>query len=410
MPKVLLFSRQPLAKRPLHEWLDATGDSVVLITTPKAVAGCEDLLAERFLGHRLVDDYHSWATERIAEEAARTHGVELIASTSESDVLRAARLRERLGLPGQHGDSATAYRDKVAMKRLARAAGLGVPSFTAVDGPMDLLDFVEAEGYPVVVKPRAGSGAEDVAILHGPRDLDAFLGRQRQSPVLYLPGQWMAEGFVRAPFFHVDGIMAGGRVVHGWPSQYNGGMAEYARDESVLSTQLLAPGDERRATLMRLTGDLVAALPASPLPIAFHLEAWIGEDGRAVLCEIACRAGGGLIADTYERAFGVHLAKEGLRAQCGSALSLAEQPPAPARLGGWAYFPPGHGTFVAPAERCPVPGADLTVHRESGARGDGMASVVDAAASVLVTGDSAGEVRERMAAAVTWWHGNARWV
>jgi hypothetical protein len=46
MPKVLLFSRQPLTSRPLQEWLDDTVGSVVLLTTPKAVRGAEDILAE----------------------------------------------------------------------------------------------------------------------------------------------------------------------------------------------------------------------------------------------------------------------------------------------------------------------------------------------------------------------------
>lgn len=127
MPRILLLSRQPLATRPLHQWLDRTADDVILLTTPKAVAGAEDVLAEHFPMHRLVDSYHSWSAEQAAEEAARAYGAELVASTSESDVLRAARLRARLGLPGQDVASATAYRDKVVMKRLARAVASACP-------------------------------------------------------------------------------------------------------------------------------------------------------------------------------------------------------------------------------------------------------------------------------------------
>ncbi|MFG2528930.1 acetyl-CoA carboxylase biotin carboxylase subunit family protein [Streptomyces sp. NPDC048516] len=409
MPRVLLLSRQPLATRPLQEWLDDTADNIVLVTTPKAVAGAEDLLAESFPRHRLVSDYHAWAVGQAAEEAAREHGVDLIASTSESDVLRAARLRVRLGLPGQGTHSATAYRDKVVMKQLARAAGIRVPAFAAIDDPLDLLDFIDAEGFPLVVKPRFGAGAEGVAILRTMQDVTAFLGRQRESDVPYLPGQWMAESFVHGDFFHVDGIMRDGRIVHAWPAQYSGGLAERVRDHTQVSSVLLAPDDERTAVLQRMAAEVIAVLPAAPLPLAFHLEAWIGVDAVPVMCEIASRAGGALVADVYERAFGIHLAREGLRAQCGADLALTHQPVAPDPAAGWVLLPPGHGSFAPPAEPCPVPGAELNLLLKAGAQRQGVQHAVDAAATALVHAGTAEEVRKRMAGLMEWWRTSAEW-
>lgn len=409
MPKILLLSRQPLATRPLQEWLDRPADRIVLVTTPKAVAGAEGTLAEHFPMHRLVDDYHGWSTEHAAEEAARTYGVGLVASTSESDVLRAARLRARLGLPGQDLESATAYRDKVVMKRLARAAGIGVPAFAPVDSPADLLDFVDARGFPVVVKPRLGAGAEGVAILRAPEDVTAFLARERASDVPYLPGQWMVESFVEGEFFHVDGIMRDGGIVHAWPARYTGGLAERVRDELHIGSVLLDPEDPRTAVLRRMTEEVIAALPAAPHPLAFHLEAWIGPDGAPVLCEIASRAGGALIAEAYERAFGVQLAREGLRAQCGSPPALTEQPAAPSTALGWVLLPPGHGEFVPPSEPCPVPGAEVRVLLEPGARRKGVEHVSDAAGAVFVTAESADAVDGLLAEAMDWWHENTAW-
>lgn len=407
MPKVLLLSRQPLAKRPLQDWLDDTS-SVVLFTTPKAVAGSEAELAEHFPRHRLVEDYHGWSALRAAESAARAHGVDLVASTSEHDVLRAARLRERLGLPGQGVASALAHRDKVVMKRFAVEAGVPVPAFAAIDDPLDLLDFVDAQGFPVVVKPRDGAGASGVSVLSSMGDLDEFLGRHGDVP--HLPGQWMAESFVRGDFFHVDGVMVDGRIVHGWPSQYNGGVAERVRDSTCLSSVLLAPEDPRNTLLMGLTADVIAALPRCEEPLVFHLEAWIRADGEPVFCEIASRSGGALVAETYERAFGVHLAKEGLRVQCGDDLTLTEQPAAPRSAYGWILVPPGHGKLVGPAEPCPIPGVEIVTQLAAGTERDGLAHATDAAVGATVFGDTPDQVDKRMTQLVDWWRLNTSWV
>lgn len=408
MPPVLLFSRQPLARRPLQEWLDDT-ENVVLFTTAKAVSGAEDVLEKHFPRHRLVDDYYSWEAERAAEEAARQHGAGLVACTSEHDVLRAGRLRDRLGVPGQGSASATAYRDKVTMKRLAQAAGLRVPAFTAVDGPLDLLDFADAQGYPVVTKPRLGAGADGVRVLRGAPDVAAFLAAQVTADPPYLPGQWMAESFVSGDFCHVDGIMAGGRVVHCWPSRYSSGLHEHVRDQACVTSMLLSPADPRHAALMELTAGVIAALPPAALPLAFHLEAWIGADGEAVLCEIASRAGGGPIAAAYELVFGVHLAREGLRAQCGAELTLAGQPPPPEAAWGWLVIPPGRGTLVPPREPCPVPGARLTIEMKAGDVGAGVVHAADAAATAIVSAGTAAEVSARLDEVAAWWQQNANW-
>ncbi|MGF1431017.1 ATP-grasp domain-containing protein [Kitasatospora sp. LaBMicrA B282] len=409
MPTTLVLSRQPLASRPLQEWVDDPADSVVLFTTEQAVAGAEDELAKYFPRHHLVADYHSWTAEAAAEQAARAFGVDRIACTSEHDVLRAARLRARLGLPGQQPASAAAYRDKVLMKQLAEQAGLAVPAFAAVDDPLDLLDFVDAVGFPVVVKPRSGCGSVGVHVLRDREGLEHFLAGEPESALPFLPGLWMAESFVTGELCHVDGVMADGRIVHAWPGQYSSGVAEYLAADTFISSVLLAAEDPRRAVLMAFAAELIAALPAAPDPIAFHLEAWICPDGRVVLCEIASRAGGALIAETYERAFGVHLAREGLRLQCGSEPTIGGQPAELERPNGWLMIPPGFGRFTPPAERCPVPGVDLTVQLAAGAVGHGVGKASNTAARALVSGATADEVRRRIDEVVAWWQRNASW-
>jgi biotin carboxylase len=407
--RLLLLSRKPLRERPLHRWLGDATARTVLLTVPSAIAGFEDVAHREFLDCQVVADYLSWSTEWTAEQAARAHGVTLIASSSEDDVLRCARLRHRLRLRGQSIESATAYRDKLVMKRLATAAGIAVPAFSAVDRPSDLLDFLAACDGPVVIKPRREAGSVGVSMIRTAADAEAFLRAGALPAAPARPGYWMVEKFVDAPFFHVDGVTVAGRVLHCWPARYSSGNAEAVRTESPLSSVLLAPQDPRTPVLRDFAAAVHRALPAPPLPTSFHLEAWVGPDQRPVLCEVACRVGGCGIPATYESAFGVHLSKESLRGQCGLQVSMDRQPGSPGRPAGWVTFPRGHGRFVPPASPAPFPGAQITLRMSPGEVASGVDYIGHSAADAVVSADTAGQVQDRLGQISAWWLNECAW-
>ena len=296
---VLLLSRKPLAERPLHEWLpEVAADSVLVAPRqPAPPPGA-------FRAYVEVEDYRSWTVETAAEAAGRAYGVELLASSSEDDVLRAARLRDRLGLAGQSVESAVAYRDKLVMKQLAARAGIAVPEFAAVDRPADLLDFAAGHGLPVVIKPRLGAGAVGVRVLRGAAELTGWLASGELPAAPGRPGRWMVEAWVDAPLHHVDGIAGAGRLLHCWPSRYGTGIAEAMATGRSIGGVMLDPTDPATARLQELAAQVVRALPAPPLPTSFHLEAWLPRIGPPVLCEIASRTSGGNVPDAYRGAFG----------------------------------------------------------------------------------------------------------
>ncbi|MEV2218638.1 hypothetical protein AB0E01_02015 [Nocardia vinacea] len=408
--RILLLSRKPLSERPLHEWLPEVVTDTVLITVPGALAGIGADVRDRFRDCRTVSDYQSWSTEWLAECAAREHRVGLVASSSEDDVLRSARLRGRLGIPGQTLESARAYRDKLIMKDTVARAGVAVPRRRAIDRPTDLIEFIEEAGLPVVVKPRRGSASIGVHILRGGGDVTAFLASGELPAAPQHRDRWIAEEYIDGDFFHVDGVIADGAVVHCWPSQYSSGNAEAAQRQSELSSVLLAPDDPRTELLQRFAADVHRALPNPAFPTSFHLEAWIPAHGKPVLCEIASRTGGALIARIYREAFGVHLSRENLRGQCGLGLQLTHQPAAPRRAGGWVLFPPGHGRFEPPTEVCPTTGTDLELHIAPCTFAHGPEYAAHSAAAVAVYGDTADQVRQRIRETTRWWGEVARWL
>jgi hypothetical protein len=406
---VLLLSRKPLAERPLWQWLDDTATHAVLVTTPSAVEGVAGGAGVHFRECVLVDAYQSWWTEWAAEQAARRHPVSLVATSSEDDVLRAARLRARLGLPGQGIEAALAYRDKFVMKQRARAAGIAVPAYAPLNAPGDLLDFVDAYGYPVVVKPRRGAGAVAVWCLRDPAALAAFLRSGHLPAAPDEPGRWLVESYVDAPMYHVDGVSVGGRVVHCWPSRYGVGNAEVLWSQAALTSIQLAPDNPRNALLRAFAEQVHAALPAGPFPTSFHLEAWVDADGTPVLCEVACRTGGGPVAATYEAAFGVHLSRENLRGQSGQSLSLTSQPAAPDQMQGWVILPPGTGRFTPPRRPCPVPHARVEYQMSAGTPATGPRHVGHSAATVAVGAPTAARVEQYLEEILAWWTGSDVW-
>ena len=407
---VLVFNRKRLLDRPLHRWLADSRSRVVLVTSRESLDGHPVAsLRERYRHVEPVETYEACSVETRAAELAERYAVRRIASASEDDVLRAARLRHRLGLPGQQPESAVAYRDKLRMKELVRAAGLATPDFAPVRDGLDLLAFVDRHGLPVVVKPRRGSGSVDVHILRDRTAVARLLGSGALPVAPARPDEWMVERFVDGTFHHVDGITAGGRVLHCWASRYSSGNAESLQRCAPWYSRLLGADDPRRRVLQEFAARVHAALPAPPCPTSFHLEAWLDAADRPVLCEVACRAGGALVVPGYEAAFGVSLSTESLRGQAGDRVSLDSQPAHPRIHTGWMIVPPREGVLELLGDGRPTRGTTVTFHVRPGERSGPAEYAGQAAIAALVTGAAPAEVDERLAEVGRWCSERVRW-
>jgi hypothetical protein len=328
---VLVLHRGPLEDSPYDEWLaDYDADVLLLASREQLELSGEEL--PRGPGYRHIEAVSGYdvsgRVELRALELARAHGVRHIIACEERDLERAAQLREILGLPGQRLPSATAFRDKVAMKELVRAAMVPVAPYAEVECATDLIAFAWAHGFPLVLKPRNGSGSVGLRILHSAEELDALLAGE---PLLGpgLQPNLIVEAFVAGSLCHVDGLVVDGRVVFAWPSE----PSEDDPDRRLDVT--LDRDDPLGRRLLALTDHVLDALPG-PAHFAFHAEVFHTPDDRLVLCEIACRTGGGSIRDITRTLFGADPTEWWVRAQVG--LPLGEVQDArrlqPARMAG----------------------------------------------------------------------------
>lgn len=199
--RVLVLNDKPLRDRPLRRWV-GPHPTLVLITSQRVAATASRGQLADYDVIETVDDYRAAALERCAIALGSSHRVTHVLSAQEDDVMRAARIRQALSVHGQTPASAAAYRDKLRMRRLAARAGIGQPAFAPVRTQTELRAFAQVHGFPIVVKPRFGSGSQGIDFVHDRTHLETQLEAMPQSPIS--AGRWLAETYVNAPFFHID--------------------------------------------------------------------------------------------------------------------------------------------------------------------------------------------------------------
>ncbi len=352
---------------------------------------------------RPVDGYHSGGElERAALELAGRRRPHAVVARSEGDVLRAARLRELLDVPGQHWDSAQAFRDKVLMKTILRERGIAVPDFAAVRVLLDLFGFVREHGYPVVVKPAYGSGSTGTRVLRDEADLTALL---RDG----LPDHAEVERFVEGDMYVVDGLVAQGRVTAAFVSRYLNDCLSY-RTGAYLGSAQLTWDDPLVPRLTAYASRVLDALP-TPECTTFHLEVFRTPDDRLVLCEVASRTGGALTAAAIRACSGFDLDERWFAAQLGERNDGGAPPhgAAPGRCAGWVVFYPGAGRLAALPGEPPDFVAEQRVHGRIGAIHQGGEKSGKFLCGYVITGRNTREVEENARELAKWYAHGTRW-
>jgi biotin carboxylase len=386
-------------------WLSDLGEDLVLVTAASAVpdpAASAGLGAYRHVS--VIEDYDSPHVEQLMLDLARRFGVHRILGVTEIDVLRAARIRGRLHLPGQDLTSALAYRDKFQMKSILARAGLPVAPMRLLESAAALRDFAGCGGFPVVVKPVAGAGSVGVCVLASRLSVDRFIADHPDIE----PGALLAESWIDGPAYHVDGLMAGGQVVQCWPSRMRYPNLDTVTRSRPFASWMLPPANPAGRRLREFLAAVVAALPGPPEVTAFHAEVFHAPDDRLVLCEIACRPGGGGIVPTYEHAFGINLYAASLRGQAG--LPPERLDAQPGVLGGFAWFPARAGRLRELPAECPLAGVYRYVPVRSPRNVyDAPHSISDCIAQALVEGTADEDLDNRIATLEAWWDQACVW-
>ncbi len=148
-----------------------------------------------------------------ATEIARVRPVVGVCTYDEAFVIAAARVAERLGLPGLTVAGAQRCRDKYMTRLALTNAGLPQPGYALVHTLSQAEKGAQNLGFPVVVKPRgmgASAGVVMVSDVEQMTEAFAVAGRASHAGPPAFDEGLLVEEMVQGPEISVDGaVMAG---------------------------------------------------------------------------------------------------------------------------------------------------------------------------------------------------------
>ncbi|WP_017729234.1 ATP-grasp domain-containing protein [Halalkalibacterium ligniniphilum] len=301
---ILILNGYPHEHMPYEQWLEDSEEELILITSKIYENEFPKEKYKEIIGF---ENYENNSNVEIhAIELHKKYNFSKLIATYEFDLLRAANLREFLKIPGQDYNSALAFRDKLLMKQISKENNLNVPIFEKLTNAVALSEFIDQNGYPIVVKPRDGAGAEGVRIINDSSDLKLFLNDG-------IPLNFMVEEFIDAEMFHIDILTFDGEIIFNWPSAYLVSNLKF-NEGGFAGSYLINEEHIYYEKIMKYSRELVSKFP-SPKFGVFHIEVFVKE-GEVILCEAACRPGGGKIVEQLSHAFNVNICEVFVKSQC----------------------------------------------------------------------------------------------
>jgi biotin carboxylase len=243
----------------------------------------------------LSTDQLVWAARELA---FRKGPVERLFGAYEQLQVPLAETREALGLPGMSVEAATNFRDKARMKTLLRANGLPCARHRLSASVDDASAFAEAAGFPLVVKPPAGAGAQQTYRVENLDQLRRALAVQPPSqanPVLL-------EEFVRGQEHSFETISIDGQPVwhsltHYYPTPL------HVLENPWIQWCLVLPREVDSARYDDIRMAARKALDVLGMTTGLtHMEWFRRADGSIAISEVAARPPGAQITTLVSRA------------------------------------------------------------------------------------------------------------
>ncbi|MDP7992171.1 ATP-grasp domain-containing protein [Bacillus sp. MHSD_36] len=334
-------------------------------------------------------------------ELFRNNPYRKIIALSELDILRAARLREKLGIGGQNIESATAFRNKIVMKDLVSRAKFKVPKYRELVSVFDLYEFIEENNFPIVIKPVDGMGSRDTFIFYTMDELKLYLEKATLSNV-------MVEEYIEGDMYHIDGLFINHEVGFVSVGKYSTSTLSFKTNQGQ-GTILLHPNNEVFIRLKDYIECLVKAFP-TPKYSSFHCEVFLTKSNDIIFCEIASRTAGGRVSEAIHFTYGIDLNETWIKLECGLQVNVPTNN-TPTSLAGMYFVPKKAGFLKSIPEKIPFDWIVeyIPLFKEQTRVNRNMIVASDSIATVVFSGENEIILQERLAELVIWFEQNVIW-
>ncbi|GAB3025951.1 ATP-grasp domain-containing protein [Spirosoma pulveris] len=253
--------------------------------------------------------------------AMRSRRIDRVVALDDFDVEKGALIRETFRIDGMGQTTSRYFRDKLAMRTRAFAAGIRVPAFCSLFHDETVTAFLQTTEAPWLIKPRSEASATGIRKVHSLDEAWSaihLLGDNRHN--------YLIEEFKPGTVYHVDSLSVDGKAVFTRVSQYLATPMEVSHGGGVFRTVTL-PLDTPETDALRQINDQVLSAFGMRYS-ASHSEYIRGDhDGELYFLETASRVGGAHIAEMVEAASGVNLWREWAKLETAIARKEHYLPP-----------------------------------------------------------------------------------
>ncbi|MEP7266250.1 MAG: ATPase [Saprospiraceae bacterium] len=262
------------------------------------------------------DERNHWNMNDVVKGVAwllRKENIDRIVALDDFDVEKGALLREEFRIAGMGQTTARYFRDKLAMRLKAKAAGVPVPEFTAVFNDDMVNAFADSVPAPWMLKPRSEASATGIKKIHSKDELWQKINELGEERHMYL-----LERFISGEVFHMDSVIEDGLVEFVRCSKYLAPPFDVAHNGGIFRSVTVEMNSEDNKELEKLNQHIMYGF--NMRYSATHSEALkSNEDGKFYFLETSARVGGAHIAEMVEMATGVNLWEEWAKVEYANA-------------------------------------------------------------------------------------------
>lgn len=247
---------------------------------------------------------------RAIANIAGSQPIQRIVGLDEFDVLTAAKAREHLQIEGISNSYALRFRDKLRMRNLAVQIGIPCPEFVGVFNLKGINDYLEATNAPWIVKPRTEVSAFGIRKCETAGQVwDVLTDLDNRGTWRDHPSQFLIERFIEGKVYHVDSVVADGKIIASGVSEYGTPPFSVSHQGGVFTTYTVPYKSKERKKLEELNQQLLEGFEyRQGVAHAEFLQS--ATTGEFYLLEVAARVGGAYIANVLEQACGFNLWRE----------------------------------------------------------------------------------------------------